>query len=72
MQYISEKHKCWNEGVAGVSQGSILGSPLFKKEKKQKNGCVMPAHVECAKSTFNILVLLTKNRNVFFSQTPLL
>ena len=32
----------------------------------------MPAHVECAKRTFNVLALLTKNCNVFFSQTRLL
>ena len=29
-------------------------------------------HVECAKRTFKVLPLLTKNFNVFFSRTPLL
>ena len=32
----------------------------------------MPAHVEGAKRTFIVLALLTKNCNVFFSQTRLL
>ena len=32
----------------------------------------MPAHVKCAKRTFNVLTLLTKNCNVIFSRTPLL
>ena len=32
----------------------------------------MPAHVECAKCTFNMLALLTKDGNAYFSPTPLL
>ena len=34
--------------------------------KKIKSGSVMSAHVECAKHSFNVLALLTKNYNVFF------
>ena len=45
---------------------------LYKFKKEIKNGNVMPVHVECAKRTFNMFTLLTKNYNVFFSQTPLL
>ena len=30
-------------------------------QKTNKDGSVMPAHVECAKRTFNALALLTKN-----------
>ena len=32
----------------------------------------MRAHVECEKRTLNVLALITKNMNVFFSRTPLL
>ena len=35
-------------------------------------GSVMPAQVECAKRTVNLLALLTKSCHVFFSRTPLL
>ena len=43
---------------------------LNKFKREIKDGSVMPAHGECAKRTFNVLVLLTKNCNVFW--TPLL
>ena len=33
---------------------------LSKFEKRNKNGSVMPAYVECAKHTFNALTLITK------------
>ena len=38
---------------------------LNKFKKEIKNGSVTLVHVECAKRTFNVLALLTKNCNVF-------
>ena len=46
---------------------------VFPDDLKLADISVMPAHVECAKHAFNVLTLLTKNCNVFFSlRTPLL
>ena len=45
---------------------------LSKFKEEMKNGTVMPAHAECAKRTYNMLALVTKNCNVSFSRTPLL
>ena len=42
------------------------------QNRNKKNGSVMSSHVKCAKRTFNMLALLTKNYNVFFSWTLLL
>ena len=39
--------------------------PLNKFKKEIKKWSVMHVHVECAKCTFNVLALLTRNRNVF-------
>ena len=44
------------KGIGNIKQ-------IQKKEKK--NGSVTPVHVGCAKRTFNVLALLTKNCNVF-------
>ena len=45
--------------------------PLSIKFKKEINGSVLPAHVERAKCTFNMLALLAKKCNDFFFRTPL-
>ena len=45
---------------------------LNKFRKELKNRSVMTAHIKCSKHTFNVLALLTKNCNVFFSRTLLL
>ena len=53
--------------------GKIKGTGNIKQIlNRKKNGSVMPVHVECAKPTFNMLTLLTKNFNIVFSRTPLL
>ena len=46
--------------------GKIKGIGNIKQIlKRKKNWSVMPVHVECAKRTFNVLALSTKNCNVF-------
>ena len=45
--------------------GKIKALETLNIFKKEKNGSVMPVHVECAKRTFNVLALSTKNCNVF-------
>ena len=55
----------------------IISNIKKKKLKRNNNNinkenrCVMPANVEYAKREFNIMALLTKNCNVFFSRTQL-
>ena len=50
--------------------GNIKDIGNIKKILKiNKNESVMPAHAECTNRTFNVLALLTKNCNVFFSRT---
>ena len=41
----------------------------FKRNKKY--GSAKPAHAECANHTLNMLALLTREYNVFFSETLL-
>ena len=40
---------------------------ILKRTKEYRS--MMPAHVECAKRTLNMLASLTKDYNVFFSAT---
>ena len=44
----------------------------MKSESNERNESVMNAHLECVKHILNVLALLTKNCNVFFSRTLLL
>ena len=50
---------------------TVITLTKFKKEIKNWK-CDGSPYVECAKRTFNVLALLTKNYNVFFFRTLLL
>ena len=59
------KGKIWDRNY-------LLQRTSNKFKKEIKNGKVVPAHVEYAKGTSDVLALLTKNWNIFSSRTPLL
>ena len=42
-----------------------IGSIKQIQKRNKENGSVMPVQVECAKRTFNVLLLSTKNCNAF-------
>ena len=47
-------------------RGLQIWSLISERNKKEiKKGSVQLVHVECAKHTFNVLALLTKNSHVF-------
>ena len=53
----------WVKDINNIKQ-------ILKRNRKME--VWMPAHIEYAKRTFNMLILLTKNYNVFSTRTPLL
>ena len=63
------EHQIWSVILERLKTLATLNK--FEKEMKKWKCDACPC-TECAKHTFNILALLTKESNVYFSPTPLL